>query len=122
MLVIAIEVEQTSIAYFANEITYDIDSRTVGIQQPRDGEFLLFNKSGSKVHISRLLHSLLQWKKDAASLCARGAGVGREVEGSACSQASGLLALSSSLFFSFSHISHKKSKKITTAPIKESRK
>ena len=32
-----------------------IDSRTVGIQQPRDGDFLLFNKSGSKVHISGLL-------------------------------------------------------------------
>ena len=55
-----------------------IDSRTVGIQQPRDGEFLLFNKSGSKVHISGLLHSLLQWKKNAASLCAGGTGVGRE--------------------------------------------
>ena len=76
-----------------------IDSRSVGIQQPRNGDFLLFNISGSEVHISGLLYSLLQWKKNAASLCARGKGVGREGGGSACSQASGLLALSSSLFF-----------------------
>ena len=96
-----------------------IDSRTVGIQQPRDGEFLLFNKSGSKVHISGLLHSLLQWKKNAASRCARGTGVGREGGGSACSQASGLLALSSSLFF-LPRTSATKRKKITTAPTKGS--
>ena len=94
-----------------------IDSRTVGIQQPRDGEFLLFNKSGSQVHISGLLYSLLQWKKNAASLCARGTGVGREGGGSACSQASGLLALSSSLFF-LPRISATKRKKITRAPTK----
>ena len=49
-----------------------IDSRTVGIQQPRDGEFLLFNKSGSKVHISGLLYSLLQWKKKTLLACVQG--------------------------------------------------
>jgi len=100
-----------------------IDSRTVGIQQPRDGEFLLFNKSGSKVHISGLLHSLLQWKKEKLlqCLCARGTGVEREGGGSACSQASGLLAFLLVCFF-FLAYQPQKSKKITTAPTKENRR
>ena len=60
-------------------------------------------------------------KKNAASLCARGTAVGREGGGSACSQASWLLALSSSLFF-LPRISATKRKKITTAPTRGSRK
>ena len=47
-----------------------------------------------------------------------GGGEAREGGGSACSPASGLLALSSSLFFLYQP---QKSKKITTAPTKESR-
>ena len=70
-------------------------------------------------HISGLLHSLLQWKKEKLLQWVRG--WGGKGGGSACSQASGLLALSSSLFF-LSRISATKSKKITTAPTKESRR
>ena len=70
-------------------------------------------------------------KENAASLRARGTGVGREGGGSGtgvgregggstCSQASGLLALSSGLFFLLVYQAPK-SKKITTAPTKDSR-
>ena len=90
-----------------------IDSRSVGIQQPRNGDFLLFNISGSEVHISGLLYSLLQWKKNAASLCARGKGEGALAR----RQADCWLYLLVCFFFLV--YQPPKSKKITTAPTKK---
>ena len=101
-----------------------IDSRTVGIQQPRDGEFLLFNKSGSKVHISGLLHSLLQWKKEKLLLnaCVQGVrGWGRKGEGAPARRQADCWLYFLVCFF-FLAYQPRKSKKITTALTKESRR
>ena len=99
-----------------------IDSRTVGIEQPRDGEFPLFNKSGSKVHISGLLHSLLHWKKEKLlqCLCGRGTGWGGKGEGAPARRQADCWLYFLVCFF-FLAYKPQKSKKITTAPTKESR-
>ena len=80
ILVIANEVEQTSIAYFANAITNRFQIEPSGYSHGMATFYFLTN---------------------LVSLCARAAVVGREGGWSACSQASGLMALTFSLFFIF---------------------
>ena len=120
MLVITIEVEQTSIAYFANEITYRLKNRRdTAAAGWRVSIFYKCNKSGSKVHISGLLYSLLQRKKGKLLACVQGVrGWGGRGDGAlARRQADCWLYRLVCFFFLVSQ--PQKSKKITTATTKE---